>query len=416
VKKCRTPTVAPLGGEFPHFLWSHDGQYFAECNETTICVRDTETFELIKDDDGKKKTLKYDSLSTFQWSPKKNILAVWCLEKDNNPARLVLVEIPSRRELASRSRTQVEATMHWQSEGDYLCLLVTKLSKTKKKGVTNLEIFRIRERNIPVDIVEIKDTVRGFYWETRGNRFAVLTTDEGGLKPQLLLYQLGKEKIENISVTNLPSNSFNNFFWSPDGQYFVCAGIGHGDLIFGGLTPENKLEISHKDEHFMLTGVSWDPSGRYVLTSVTQPMESNMGGFKMSMEAGYAMWTFQGRLLHRQQKEKLWHVAWRPHPPSLLSDKRQDDIRKNIKTFSKRYDALDDQAKESARQTFKKERDTKNNHFRNIVERLQDYKEEKEEETGWAEAWEELIESQQWETHETSLEQDLGSTEELISG
>lgn len=112
VRKCRTPTVAPLGNEFPHFLWSHDGKYFAECNELAIMVRDTETFELIKDEDGKKKTLKFDALHTFQWSPKDNVLAVWTLEKNNNPARLVLVEIPSRRELASRSRTQVEASMH----------------------------------------------------------------------------------------------------------------------------------------------------------------------------------------------------------------------------------------------------------------------------------------------------------------
>merc|ERR1712225_134127 len=109
-----------------------------------------------------------------------NIIAVWTLEKDNNPARLVLIEIPSRTELAARSRTQVEAKMHWQSEGDYLCLLVTKLSKTGKKGATNLEIFRIREKNIPVDIVEVRGTVKTFAWETAGNRFAVITTDDSG--------------------------------------------------------------------------------------------------------------------------------------------------------------------------------------------------------------------------------------------
>ena len=32
------------------------------------------------------------------------------------------------------SSWRVEASMHWQSEGDYLCLINTKLSKTKKKG------------------------------------------------------------------------------------------------------------------------------------------------------------------------------------------------------------------------------------------------------------------------------------------
>merc|ERR1712079_30767 len=123
------PMKAPLGTDFPHFLWSHDGQYFAECNETSIKVRDVDTFEPIKDEDGSKKKFKFDGLETFQWSPKDNVLAVWISEKDNNPARLVLVEIPSGIEKASRSRTQVEASMHWQSEGDYLCLLATKLSK-----------------------------------------------------------------------------------------------------------------------------------------------------------------------------------------------------------------------------------------------------------------------------------------------
>eukprot|EP00439_Symbiodinium_sp_Y106_P057669 s942_g8.t1 len=70
VFNCRTPAVAPLGGDFPHFLWSHDGKYFAECNEASISVRETDTFQLIKDEDGKKRTLKFPELSTFQWSPK----------------------------------------------------------------------------------------------------------------------------------------------------------------------------------------------------------------------------------------------------------------------------------------------------------------------------------------------------------
>jgi len=415
VRKCRTPAVAPLGTEFPHFLWSNDGKYFAECNDAAIMVRDTETFELIKDEEGKKKTLKFDCLHTFQWSPKDNVIAVWTLEKNNNPARLVLVEIPSRRELASRSRTQCEASMYWQSEGDYLCLLVTKLSKTKKKGATNLEIFRIRERNIPVDIVEVRDTVRGFHWETKGNRFAVLTTDDAGHHPKLMIYLLGSAKCEQICSFDLPSNSFNDLFWAPDGQYFVCCAIGHGDLLFGGLTPDNKLEILYKDEHFMLTDVQWDPSSRYVITAVTQPMQNEMGGFKYSMEAGYAIWTFQGRKLHQQQKEKLWQVAWRPHPPSLLSTDKQRDIRKNIKQFSKKYDALDEQAKDAARRAFQQDRQEKTDKFMRVLDRLAEFKAEAMQENGWDEAWNSHLESQNWECEEKIVEEELSKEEELIS-
>lgn len=415
VRKCRTPAVAPLGNEFPHFLWSNDGKYFAECNESAILVRDTQTFELIKDEEGKKKTLKFDALQTFKWSPKDNVIAVWTLEKSNNPARLVLVEIPSRRELASRSRTQCEASMYWQSEGDFLCLLVTKLSKTKKKGTTNLEIFRIRDRNIPVDIVEVRDTVRGFYWENKGSRFAVLTTDDAGHHPKLLIYLLSNAKCEQICSFDLPSNSFNELFWAPDGQYFVCCAIGHGDLLFGGLTPDNKLEILFKDEHFMLTDVQWDPSSRYVITAVSQPIQNEMGGFKYSMEAGYMIWTFQGRKLYQQQKEKLWQIAWRPHPPSLLPANTQADIRKNIKHFSKKYDALDEQAKDAARRVFQQERQEKTDRFRSILDRLQTYKQERMQENGWQQALDDFLESQGWEADEKVVEEELSKEEELIS-
>lgn len=304
--------------------------------------------------------------------------------------------------------------MHWQSEGDYLCLLVTKLSKTKKKGATNLEIFRIREKNIPVEIVEVRDTVKGFYWETKGSRFAVLTTDDAGHHPRLLMYALKRDKCEEVCCFDLPSNSFNNFFWAPEGQYFVCAAIGHGDLLFGGLMPDGKLEILHKDEHFMLTQVSWDPSSRYVITAVTQPMHNEIAGFKYSMEAGYAIWTFQGRLLFRQQKEKLWQVAWRPHPPSLLPRKEQAEIRKDIKKWSKKYDALDDQAKEAFRAAFRKEREEKTNKFKDILSRLTDFKEECQADNGWAEAWEELVDAQGWEMSESTLEEELNVSEELI--
>lgn len=417
MKKMRTPVMSPRGGEFPHFLWSHDSKYFAECSETSITVRDTETFEIVKDEEGKKTRLKYDALATFQWSPKENLLAVWTLEKDNNPARLVLVEIPSRRELASRSRTQVEATMHWQSEGEFLCLLVVKMSKTGKKIATNLEIFRIKERNIPVDIVEVsKDNVRGskVYWENRGNRFAVITEDDAGTS-KLLIFQMSKEKCENICAQSLPSNSFNHVYWAPDGQYFVVAGLGHGDLLFGGITADNKMEVSRKDEHFMLTDVLWDPSGRYVITAVTQPMTNEMGGFKYSMEAGYAIWTFQGRLMYRQQKEKLWQVSWRPHPPSLLDGKKEGEIRKNIKQFSKKYDALDESAKDSARRAFRAEHEEKNNAFQVVLNRMSEWKKEMDEELGWEAALEALNEEIGWETLEDNIETEIGVSEEVIS-
>lgn len=426
VKTLKTPMVAPLGEqhcvggvpEFPHFLWSPDGKFFAECSDSRIVIRDTDTFEIIKDESGKQSHLKFDQLSTFQWSPKDNVIAAWTLEKDNNPARLVLMEIPSRKELASRSRTQCEASMHWQSEGDYLCLLVTKLSKTNKKMSTNLEIFRMRERGIPVDTVTVNDNVRGFFWETKGDRFAVLAADEANQKnPKLMIFVLKPDKIEEICCFDLPSNSFNNLFWAPDGQYFVCAATGQsgGDLIFAGVDANNKLEVCYKDDHYMLTDVKWDPSSRYVITAVTQPHANESGGYRFNMEAGYKIRTFQGRVLYSAQKEKLYEVFWRPHPPSALSTKKQKDIRKNIKQWSKKYDAIDDRAKDAARQAFKRDREEKTNSFLSVLNRLQEWKAEKEEDNGWSEAMEEFFEGQGWMQDEQAIEEELDVTEELIA-
>jgi len=423
VRKCRTPQVTPLGDDFPHFLWSPDAKYLAECNDSRIVVRDTDTWEVLQDESGKRRGLNFEGLKTFQWSPKDNVIAAWTLEKDNNPARLVLMEIPSRKELSKRTRTQCEAEMFWQSEGDFLCLQVTKLSKTKKRIETNLEIFRIRERNTPVDIVTIKDIVKGFFWETGGNRFATITADEQGHKPRLYIFVCGKEKTEKIVEFDLPSNSFNSVIWAPEGQYFVVASVAaatgvssSGDLLFAGLTGRDEaLEILHKDEHYMLTNVQWDPSSRYIITAVTQPMQNDSLGYRSSMEAGYAIWTFQGRKLHQQQKEKLWAVDWRPHPPSLLPKQKQKHVRDNIKQYTKRYDALDDQDKESARQAFRREREDKTNAFLTILRRLKEFKDERSEENGWDEAVAAFQSDQGWTQDNQTVEEELGTSEELIS-
>eukprot|EP00434_Breviolum_minutum_P043283 symbB.v1.2.038576.t1/scaffold5778.1/size23709/2 len=88
------------------------------------------------------------------------------------------------------------------------------------------------------------------------------------------IYGFSQEKCEALSFFDLPSNNYNNFFWALEGVR--CGG--------SCMTSDNKLEILHKDEHFMLTHVEWDPSSR-------------IGGFKYSMEAGFAIWTFQARIM-----------------------------------------------------------------------------------------------------------------------
>merc|ERR1719201_2475260 len=145
-------------------------------------------------------------------------------------------------------------------------------------------------------------------------------------------------------------------------------------------------------------------------------MKDQVGGFKYQMEAGYSIWTFQGRALYRCQKEKLWQVFWRPHPPSGLPEETQLNIRKNLKAYSKRYDSIDEQAKEAARSAYRREREDKMKQFMSVLNRVEEHYFRKLEETGWDEGWKDLDSETQWQEKEEVVEEVLETNEELISG
>lgn len=64
-------------------------------------------------------------------------------------------------------------------------------------------------------------------------------------------------------------------------------------------------------EHFMASELEWDPSGRYVVSSVSYWRHQN--------DTGYYVWSFQGKLLQRELRDKFYQLLWRPRPPTLLS-------------------------------------------------------------------------------------------------
>jgi len=66
--------------------------------------------------------------------------------------------------------------MFWQNQGDYLVVKISR-RKSKKTLTTNLEVFRMRERDVPVDSIDINDpTSQPFSvsWEPRGRSFSII--------------------------------------------------------------------------------------------------------------------------------------------------------------------------------------------------------------------------------------------------
>lgn len=74
-----TPEMSPKGGDFPHFLWNHNGQYIARLNKCAdgneILVYKLPEMVLISDAEGKPAPLKYGA-EKFDWSPTDDILSV----------------------------------------------------------------------------------------------------------------------------------------------------------------------------------------------------------------------------------------------------------------------------------------------------------------------------------------------------
>lgn len=66
----------------------------------------------------------------FSWSPGDNIIAFWVPEDKDIPARVTLMQMPTRQEIRVRNLFNVvDCKLHWQRNGDYLCVKVDRTPK-----------------------------------------------------------------------------------------------------------------------------------------------------------------------------------------------------------------------------------------------------------------------------------------------
>lgn len=360
---CETTTQAT----WPIFKWSQDGEYFARHTTDTLSVYETSTFRLLEN-----KSLRISAIKDFSWCPSDNIIAYWVPEQENVPARVTLIQIPSRKEICVRNLFNVaDCRMHWQKNGDYLCVKVDRYSKAKKiedkdalkySGIYyNFELFRIREKQIPVDKVECKENVLAFAWEPNGHKFAYIHGESPRISVSFYNIRPGG-KVEQMKV--LERRSANHLFWSPMGQFVVLAGLRNMNGVLEFVDSAD-MTVMAQTEHFMATDVEWDPTGRYVATGVS------WWGHKV--DNAYWIWSFQGRLLSKQPMERFCQLLWRPRPPSVLTPEEIKEIKKNLKKYSQRFEAQDRLRQSTVSTELIQKR-------RQLIEEYEKFKTQKEEE------------------------------------
>lgn len=325
---------------WPIFKWNHDGSYFARMTADTLSIYETPSFGLLE-----KKSIKIKFLKDFSWSPTDNIIAYWTSEEGDMPARVTLIEVPSRASLCIKNLFAVaDCRMHWQKAGTYLCVKVDryKSKKEEKEKETvkyggifhSFYVFRMKEKEIPVDTVEVKESISAFAWEPVGHRFACIHGEPP--RTGVSFYYVKKGGTVELTKT-LEKRQVNHLFWAPNGQFIVLAGLRSMNGILEFVDAAD-MTIMMQAEHFMATDVEWDPTGRYVATGVS------WWGHKV--DNAFWLWNFQGKLLYKQPLDKFCQLQWRPRPPSLLSEDQIKEIKKNMKRYNAMF-SIEDKMRES---------------------------------------------------------------------
>jgi len=354
----------PAKIHWPMFKWSPSDHYFARITRgQMISIYEAPGMGLLG-----KKSVKIDGVVDFEWclhQSKKDLMVYWTPEISNQPARVSIMSIPTKDNIRVKNLFNVkDCKFYWQPQGHYLCVKVDRHTKSKKSFFTNLEIFRLKEKDIPVEVIERKDTAIAFAWEPQGERFAVISTSDPSppapnakgmnqiaMKTTVSFYAPEKNKSNKIADANgfklietFEKKTTNSVLWSPRGRHLVLATLRTQnicDLEFWDLdfeTSDNKkdptkFQLLATVEHYGVTDAEWDPTGRYFLTSAS--------AWRHSLDNGYILWDFKGTKLYSQNIERLFQVLWRPRPKSLLSEEQKRKIRKNLAQYSKGIEAED---------------------------------------------------------------------------
>lgn len=357
-----------------------------------------------------------------------SIFVLQAPEFKNSPAHVDLIELPSRNKLRQKNLFNVtKCSMVWQSNGDYLGVKVTRHTKSKKTMYNNIELFRLNEPGVPVEMLDMKDAVMALTFEPRGHRFAMIHAENpNSTKVNVSFYNMKKivetgakgkkggkvkqELNELNKVETLEGKGCNCLFWSPAGQTILLGSLGEaasGTIEFYDVDNKNLV----MKEHYRCNQVVWDPSGRTVATLVSQPIGG--GHFKFAMDNGFILWSFQGKQLFQQSHETFYQLQWRPRE-ALLSKTEISKVRKNLKNYEKQFDMQDKERQRALKLEETKGKRAQRTRYRELLNRLKAIRSrEKEERMVLLGGYDEDDESN-YVTREITVETVLSTKEENL--
>ena len=330
----------------PNILkWSYDGKYLARLSADAIQVYDMPGVKLLDN-----KSFAAKDILNFCWSPKHNKLSYWSPTSGNLPAMINIVGV-DRKDLCSRKCFDIlEGHMVWQSEGDFLCVYMTKYQNKKRTYV--LMFFRVNDPEVPVELLELTEPIIHVAWEPSGERISIVHGEAKAAKVAIYAMTSTTRNAKSGATTSVKlltllttvSNvACTENIWSPAGGITAIAHFVQGDsCTFQLYDVDNNVSLATR-KHERCTGLYWDPSGRIIASTTTSPMINGniIRGAPLQVDDSYNLWSFQGAPICVVRKEKLYKFIWRPRPNNLLTLDAKRAIVKNLKKYEKIFERED---------------------------------------------------------------------------
>lgn len=321
--------------------WSYDGKYLARLGCDNIFFYSLPSMQLLD-----KKSLAAKDVLDFMWSPASNMISYVSPAVGNHPCIINIISIPDRVDICSRKMFDVaDGRMFWQTDGDYLAVSMTKNQNKKKTHV--LMFFRVRESGVPVEQLELSETVLSVSWEPSGDRVAIVHGETRS--PSISFYSMSglpikqqakgiKQKQELAHLYTITGVQCNDVIWSPAGVFVALAYFASDACIFELHDVENKVKLATR-RHDRCNRLLWDPSGRVIASCTITSLQQKQA--RGQADDGFNLYTFQGTPIIQAKHEKLFQFQWRPRPKDLLSPEDKKKVIKNIKKYEKIFDKED---------------------------------------------------------------------------
>lgn len=369
------PSKSVNAAQDPNKLkWSPDGKYVARLGPDIISVFELPSMNLLD-----KKSIAARDVLDFTFSPRSTsnpLIAYYSPAVGTFPALINILSLPDRKEVASRKIVDVTGgQMVWQSDGDYLCVLLTKTSSAKgagKKKTYVIMFFRVNLPGVPVEQIELTEPILQLAWEPSRDRLAILFGD--ARSPQLAVYSMitmvqpkatpgaaGKSappptsKSEISHLLTRSCGQCSEISWSPAGGVLVLAYFAPdaGVFEFFDVDSNSTLQTRRQDR---AAKMAWDPSGRILATYTVGDMKSTYS--RGHMDEGVNFFTIQGGYnnLSNLRRERFFSFAWRPRPRDLLTPEERKKVVKNLKKYEKEFEKEDKARREELSAEFKANR------------------------------------------------------------